>query len=109
MLISGSLLLAANTRSANVLAGEQFEFVPARSLVNVRLSASAVGVRVDLNVGGELQLANAVVPQTNRFPVKPDDDMCSFGARRAERLLLSFLNTTGAGITIFWAIEIVPM
>ncbi len=108
MLISRTDTIALNSRSANLLAGETFEFLPANSLVSVRMAASAVGLKIDLGVGGELQIINGVPPATNRFPFPPDDTMTSFGAARGERLSLFATNTTGGALTLNTVIEIVP-
>lgn len=106
MLISRSDQVAANTRSNNVLAGEQFEFLPKPSLVKFRASATAVGIRADLQIGSQTVISNGAIPGTNRFPVVPDDNICDFGGNQAERLFLTYNNTTGAAITINTVIEI---
>lgn len=106
MLISRSDQVAANTRSANVLAGEQFEFLPKAALVRFRASATAVGIRSDLQIGSQTVISNGAIPGTNRFPVVPDDNVCEFSGSPGERLFLTYNNTTGAAITINTVIEI---
>jgi len=106
MLISRSDSVAANTRSPNVLAGEQFEFLPKASLVRFRASAAAVGVKCDLQIGSQTIISNGTIPGTNRYPVVPDDALVEFSGGRAERLFLTYTNTTGAAIVVQSAIEI---
>lgn len=111
MVISSTISVAANTRSTNILAGEQFEFVPGRAaLITVRLSAAATGVRADFQVGGEAIASNALVSNSNRYPITPDDVVIQgVGGRGGERLFLTLLNTTGAAIVVNYVLEIVPI
>lgn len=108
MLISDSISVAANTRTANVLAGQQFEFMPARASVQMRASSAATGVRTDMNIGGEQLAVDTLVPPTNRFPIAPDDTMVTTTGMKGERLFLTFRNTTGAAIIVQYAVEIMP-
>jgi hypothetical protein len=106
VIISRSDSIAANTRSANVLAGEQFEFMPKDGLVRLRCSASADTIKADLQIGSQTILSNALVPATNRFPIVPDDNLGEFSAARGERLFLTYNNTTGGALTVKTCIEI---
>jgi hypothetical protein len=111
MVIASSTSVAANTRTTNILAGEQFEFIPSRvALITVRLSAAVTGVRADFQIGGEAVATNVLVSQSNRYPITPDDVVVQgVGGRAGERLFLTFYNTTGAAIVVQYVIEIVPM
>lgn len=106
MIISRTDTVAANTRSANVLAGEQFEFLPKDALVRIRSSATIDNVRMDVQIGSQTIISNGLVPNTNRFPIVPDDNMGEFGARAGERLFLTYNNTTAGAGTIKTVIEI---
>lgn len=106
MLISRSDSIAANTRSTNILAGEQFEFLPKPCLVRYRAAAAAVGVRADLQIGAQTVISNGAIPGTNRFPVVPDDNICEFSGNQAERLFLTYNNTTGAAIVVQTVLEL---
>jgi len=111
MVIANSTSIVANTRSSNLLSGEQFEFVPGRAaLITVRASASATGIRLDFQVGGESIITNCLASNSNRFPIAPDDVLISgVGGRGGERLFLTAYNTTGAAITLQYVIEITPL
>ena len=50
--------VAANTTTANVLAGKQFEFAPGASIVRFYACASAVGLNLTINVGGQALVAD---------------------------------------------------
>lgn len=108
MLISRTDVIALNSRSSNLLAGETYEFIPAAAIVSVRLAASATGLRFDLGIGGELQVVNGIPPATNRFPLAPDDTITSFSAAQGERLSLFATNTTAGNLTLNTVVEIIP-
>jgi len=108
MIISDSISVAANSRSANVLAGQQFEFLPARASIQLRASSAVTGIRTDFNVGGEQLAVDTLVPPTNRFPIAPDDTMLTASGVKGERLFLTFRNTTAGAIVVQYAVEIMP-
>jgi len=99
MVISRSDTVAANVTSGNILAGEQFEFLPSRSNVFYRVSATAIGLFADILVGGRSVASGALVSDSNRFPIMPDDMLTSFGGLRGARLFITLRNSTGAAIT----------
>jgi len=108
MIISDSVSVAANSRTANLLSGQQFEFLPARASVQLRASSAATGVRLDFNIGGEQLAVDTLVPPTNRFPIAPDDTLLTSSGGRGERLFFTLRNTTGAAIVVQYAVEIMP-
>jgi len=108
MIISDSISVAANSRSTNVLAGQQFEFLPARASVQLRAASAATGIRADMNLGGEQLAVDTLVPPTNRFPIAPDDTMLTTTGVKGERLFLTFRNTTVAAIVVQYVVEIMP-
>jgi hypothetical protein len=108
MLMSDSVSVAANAKSANVLAGLQFEFLPSGARVQLRASSAATGIRADFNIGGEQLAVDTLVPPTNRFPISPDDTMVTTSGRRGERLFLTFRNTTAGALVVQWAVEVMP-
>lgn len=98
-LIARSDSIAANTLSSNVLAGEEFEFVPMRSVLQLSSTGSAAGLKIFFEVGGVAVASDALIPPTNRFPIVPDDTLIQVGCRAGERLILRYLNTTGGALT----------
>lgn len=109
--ISNTYVAVANARSANVLAGEQFEFVPGRAaLITARMTTTAVGLKADFQIGGEAVVTNASISNANRFPQAPDDVLVNgVGARGGERLFLTIYNTTAGPLTVTYVIEITPL
>lgn len=107
--ISGTISVGANARSANVLAGSVFEFMPQRGIVAFLATVPAGAITdmvAGINVGG-IQVADAaVVPITARYPVTPDDRLVATGAQPGERLFMTFLNQTAGAIVVTFLVEI---
>jgi hypothetical protein len=96
--------IAANSVSANQLAGELYEFLSRPTVVTLLAAAAAVGLRVTWLIGGVAVVNDQDVSQANRFPVVPDDVISQ--ERGIGRMVLTFRNTTGAAIIVNWAIDI---
>lgn len=107
--MSVQVSIAANTRSANLLAGLEFEFAPAPSIVSVYVNGAAAGLNLDFLIGGESLAADALIPTTNRFPIRPDDLMVQHGALQGERLFLTLRNTTGGAVVGNVLVDVVPL
>lgn len=107
--MSDTVSVAANSRTANQLAGLQFEFLPAMCSVQLRCTSSATGIRSDFNIGGEQLAVDTLVPPTNRFPIAPDDTLVTTSGAQGERLFLTFRNTTAGALTVQWAVEVLPL
>ncbi len=97
--IAGNSSIAANTRSANLLAGQSFEFLPRPAVVSVYLTGSAAGLEVDLLIGGRSVAQAATVPGTNRSPLRLEDGIVQAAGVAGDRLFLQALNTTGGALT----------
>jgi len=105
-IISNNVSVAANSVSANVLAGELFEYLPNMTVVQVFATGSAAGLRATYSIGGELQLDDGVINANNRAPIIPDDLLLKAGGRRGERQILKFRNTTGGALTANYLLQI---
>lgn len=106
MVISNSISVAANSLSANIFEGEQFSFLTKTSLLVFRLSAAVTGMRLNFTVGGVSIADNALVSDSNRFPILPDDVLVTVGGQAGERLFATLRNTTGAAIVTEYALDI---
>lgn len=91
--------VAANATGPNVLAGKQFEFVPAMpSIIEFFLTAAAIGLFCTITVGGEVVVNDEEVSGINRFPQDPEDRFAEFGGSPGDRIAVNFRNSTGAAI-----------
>jgi len=96
--------IAANSVSANQLAGELYEFISRPTRIVLLAAAAAVGLRSTFLIGGVAVVNDQDVSQANRFPIAPDDVITSEVG--AGRLTLTFRNTTGAAIIVNWAVDV---
>lgn len=99
-----SLSVAANAVSANVLAGQLYEFVPSGLNVTISCTSSATGVRTSFICGVPLINDQAINFQ-NRFPLIPDD-IIHTGEVPGGRMVLTFRNTTAGALTVFWRVDL---
>ena len=106
---SGSIAVAANGSSGNVLAGSVIEFPERPSRIKMFAAAAAVGVVSEVKAGSRTVMEESVVSQANRFPLDPDDLMVKDAALPNQRFSLTFRNTTGAPITVYWAVASDPV
>ena len=101
--------VAANTRTANVLSGLPFEFVVQPSIVRIYCTGSAIGLNVDVLVGGESLISDSEISAANRFPIRNEDLIMEHGGLPGERLFVAFRNTTGAAITSQLLVDVLPL
>jgi len=99
-----SLSVAANAVSANVLAGQLYEFVPAGINVTVSCTGSATGLRTTFICGMPLINDQAISLQ-NRFPLIPDDIIHS-GEVPGGRMVLTARNSTAGTLIFFWRVDV---
>jgi len=104
--MQGSVSVAANSVSTNVLAGQQFEFLPANAKVTLSTTGSATGLNTNLLAGGVTIINDQAIGLQNRFPIIPDDVMSQEVIPAGARLLLSFRNTTAGALTAFWRVDV---
>ena len=100
-----ALAVAANTVSANQLAGQLYEFLDRPTPVLLAAAASAVGINVTFLVGGVAIVNDQPISQANRFPVLPDDIVTAVKRARG-RLVLTFRNTTGGALTVNASVDV---
>ena len=104
--MQNSVSVAANAVSANVLAGELYEFLPGNAQVILSCTGSAAGLNTTLLAGGVTLINDQAIGSQNRFPVIPDDIITQEVVPGGARLLLTFRNTTGGALTAFWRVDV---
>lgn len=100
-----SVSVAANSVSANQMAGQIFEFVPQMANLTLSVTGSATGLRVSLIVGGVTLMNDQAINLQNRFPIIPDD-VIHAGPVPGGRVVLTFRNTTAGALTAFWRVDV---
>ena len=101
--------VAANTRTANILAGKPFEFVARPSIVNVYAVAAAVGLNIDVLIGGESIMSDEEMSGANRFPQTNTDLTVRHGGSPGDRLFIALRNTTGVAIIGSILVEVLAL
>lgn len=104
--MQNSVLVGANAVSANVLAGQLYEFLSQNSQIVLSCSGSAAGLNVTLLAGGVALINDQAISAQNRFPIIPDDIVTQEIVPAGARLLLTFRNTTGGALTAFWRVDV---
>lgn len=96
--------IAANTTSANLLAGLSYEFLSDDAHLVVAAVAAAVGMNMSLLVSNGLTVVDDTpISDANRFPVIPDDIIFEDDVPSG-RMLLRVRNTTAAAVVFRGAI-----
>lgn len=99
-----SVSVAANSVSANVVAGQLYEFVPNGTNIVLAVTGSATGLRSTLICNIPV-LNDQAINLQNRFPLIPDDILFT-GRVRSCRIVLTARNTTAGALTFFWRIDV---
>jgi hypothetical protein len=101
-----TLSVAANAVSANVLAGQLYEWVPAGARVTLSALGAATGMRTTLINGVPVVNDQAIAfVAASQFPIIPDHIVTQFAAPGG-RLVLTFRNTTAGAIVTGWRIDL---
>lgn len=106
MLVSGTISVAANDSSANVLAGNEFEFLRRNSNIRVRATAASADLFMRFALNNVDIAQDALIPPTARFPIVPDDHLVSVVGPAGARLILVFTNKTAGAIVAQYAVDI---
>lgn len=106
--IRGSVSVEANSRSGNVLDGEDYEFISTPALVAILAGSSAASLNADFKINSE-QLVDEglvnVVAAAGRL-IGPDDLLLDRTLIAPGRLGLEFINDTAGALTAFWDVEV---
>lgn len=99
-----SVSVGANAVSANVLAGQLYEFIPGGIPLTVSVTGSATGLRTTL-INSIPLINDQAINLQNRFPLIPDDVIYT-GAAPGGRLVLTARNSTAGALTFFWRVDV---
>ena len=105
-IMQGTVSVAANDVSPNVLAGELFEFLSRPSRIAVYVTGAVVGLNCTFLLGGVSFSNDQDVPFKTGFPIIPDDFFVDAGGFAGERLVLTFRNTTVGAIVASFKVEV---
>lgn len=101
--------LAANTKTANLLAGNINEFVATRSRVQLACVASASGVRLTFLGGADVGIDDAEVLAIGTTLIYPDHVIDTYIVGAGTRMLVTLRETAGAATTdILTSVDVQP-
>lgn len=101
-----TLSVGANAVSANVLAGQLYEFPAPGTPIRVSALGAATGMRVTMISAVPIINDQAInFNAASQFPIIPDNVVGSF-RHRGGRLVLTFRNTTGGAIVVGWRVDV---
>ena len=103
--IQKSVSVAANSSVNNILSGEIFEFVPEELDINILLTQSATGLKVDIFADSDSVATNLEPNISTGNPILPDDLAASFGVEEKTRLSIKVTNTTGGALTLYYGVR----
>lgn len=108
-LIQQQVSVPANGVIDNVITGSQFEFLPYNAALRFALNGAGAGLVADVYSGQDVLAEQMGVNTLNRVPINPDDFLLSDVAAGGERIKIRVRNTTGAAVTLFFALMIDPV
>lgn len=103
-LISGTVTTVAGVTTGNVVTGDLFEVLQKNSTISLFVSSAVAGTICNFNIGPRTLCLGALVPGTNRFPLREDDGVTIARGLRGERLFLTF--NDGAAVVVNFLIDI---
>jgi len=107
--ITSETSIAADSTSANLLAGDINEFLGRNSVVSLFCTGAAIGLRAQLLIGANVVIDDQPISDANRFPITPDDFLSRGGGTPGDRLTLRFRNTTAAAVIARWRLALEPV
>lgn len=109
MMMTDVQSVAANTTTANILAGKAKEFLEEPSVVRIGAAGSAAGLRCSVIVGTEVVIDDQELPVGTTLPAFPDGILAEAGGFAGDRITMRLRNTTGGALTGYTKILIEPL
>lgn len=100
MIIQREDSVAANSTIENVLQGSAFEFPRTNVLVSLGSVASATGLFITIQAGGEIVLEESSPAISTDYPLIPDEFYYNFAAVAGDRLVVRVRNSTAGALTL---------
>ena len=101
--------VAANSTSANIMAGNLYEVLARPSIIEFGMTSSAAGILATIMVGGDVLMQDQEISSANRFPVVPDDWILKAAGRAGAKIYIVLRNRTGGALTCWVVLNITPV
>jgi hypothetical protein len=103
-----SVTPAANSIVKGIFSGQLHEYVQRPSKVNVYATSAAVNdTFININIGGTVVVADQLMSNANRFPLRPDDLIYSGHALRGDRIVIDVRAVTTQAARIL--VDVIPV
>ncbi len=104
-----SVNLAANSKTANILAGNVNEFVATRARVTLAMVSSATGVRFTFIAGSDVGVDDAEILSIGTSLLFPDHVVDTYLVGPGTRMLLTLRETAGVATTdVLTSVDVQP-
>lgn len=104
-----SLSVAANSTSANIMAGSLYEVLARPSIVEFGMVGSAAGLLATVLLGGEVLMQDQEISGANRYPIIPDDWVLKAAGRAGSKIYITMRNRTAGALTFWTVLNITPV
>ncbi len=108
-LISESVSVGANARSADQMIGTTLQFAKFFARYLCAFNGAAAGLRLTMIVGSEIVFDDVALNAVNRFPVNPDDYVYSTGVEPTDQVQVFIRNTTAGALVCQFQIVAEPV
>jgi len=106
--ISKTTTFAASETKDNLIAGDQFEFAPVYSIVEIGMTQTAAELEVDVLCGNRAVVTRFIPMVLSTNPIYPDHFYLKFGALAGQRIIIRARNTTANTPTSRLAVKFSP-
>lgn len=101
--------LAASTKTANILAGDNNEFVPYDAEIAIRAVSSATGVRMTILADSDVIMDDKEIPFIGTTLIDKDHVIDTFSVSAGTRLSITLRETAAAATTdVYTGVEVTP-
>lgn len=107
--IQKEVTVAANTTEENVLSGSAFEFLRRNAIVSAGAVASATGLFVTVQSGGDIVLEESPMDIKTSFPTIPDEMFYNDVGVAGDRLVIRVRNSTGGALVARVLVQITDL
>lgn len=104
-----SLSVAANAVSANIMAGNLFEYLERPSIIEFGLTSSAAGILATVMIGSQIICQDQEISGANRYPIVPDDWILKAAGRANSKIYITLRNRTAGALTNWVILNITPV
>lgn len=102
--------ITALSKTANLLNGDNNEFVPYDALISIRAVSSATGIRLNILADSDVLMSDQEIPYIGTTLIDDQHVIDSFEVEAGTRLSATLRETANVGTTdVYFSVEITPL